>query len=136
MDCQRFDLEMQINHQSHEHSNIGLNHSTIAILFDNTKYHEEANTAHNKEIIGKFFNSLKLEDATGESVTAEVNLGELMNMIDLNNRWTYKGSHTTPPCEGLVHWNIPSTIYPIQDEHLQMFKKQMERNKDQSPPMT
>jgi hypothetical protein len=27
-----------------------------------------------------------------------VSYGELMMMVDFENRWTYKGSVTTPPC--------------------------------------
>jgi carbonic anhydrase len=36
-----------------------------------------------------------------------------MKLVDIENRWVYKGSVTTPPCDKYVYWNIASTIYPI-----------------------
>jgi carbonic anhydrase len=42
-----------------------------------------------------------------------VTYGDLMQMVDSNNRWVYKGSVTTPPCGRFVYWNVLSTVYPI-----------------------
>jgi carbonic anhydrase len=53
-----------------------------------------------------------------------------MQMVDSNNRWMYKGSVTTPPCAGFVFWNVLSTIYPISEQHLQLFKKQLDRGEE------
>jgi len=53
--------------------------------------------------------------------------GKLMEMIEMKNRWVYKGSITTPPCEKFVYWNVATTILPISAKHLAMFKKQLAR---------
>ena len=46
-------------------------------------------------------------------------------MVNFNERWIYKGSVTTPPCATYVYWNVLSTVYPIQQRHLDLFKKQL-----------
>lgn len=42
----------------------------------------------------------------------------LMEMVDLENRWTYKGSLTTPPCSTNLYWNVVRTVYPIKAKHV------------------
>jgi len=59
----------------------------------------------------------------GEMKVDIINYKALMNMADFTNRWTYKGSVTTPPCHTFVHWNVLSTVYPISKKHLELFKK-------------
>jgi len=51
--------------------------------------------------------------------------GNLMEMVDSNNRWIYAGSVTTPPCARFVYWNVISTIYPVSQKHLAQFKAQL-----------
>jgi carbonic anhydrase len=51
--------------------------------------------------------------------------GDLMQMVDSNNRWVYKGSVTTPPCGRFVYWNVLSTVYPISQKHLDQFKTRL-----------
>jgi len=51
--------------------------------------------------------------------------GNLMEMVDSNNRWIYAGSVTTPPCARFVYWNVLSTIYPVSQKHLDQFKAQL-----------
>lgn len=53
--------------------------------------------------------------------------GDLVNIVDFNNRWVYQGSVTTPPCAQKVFWNEISTIYPIKQSTLDNFKKQLDR---------
>jgi len=50
-----------------------------------------------------------------------------MMMFDMRNRWTYKGSVTTPPCAENVYWNVLKTIYPIKQKYVDQFKKQLAR---------
>jgi len=45
----------------------------------------------------------------------------------MKNRWIYKGSVTTPPCDKFVYWNVARTILPISKKHLAMFKHQLAR---------
>jgi hypothetical protein len=54
----------------------------------------------------------------------------MMQLMDLNNRWVYRGSFTTPPCLRFVYWNVLTTIYPISKRHLDQFKGQLARGND------
>ena len=65
-------------------------------------------------------------DSTGSPVADLVAYGSLMEMADFNNRWVYKGSVTTPPCNINVYWNVLSTVYPIQERHVTQFKAKLD----------
>lgn len=51
-----------------------------------------------------------------------------MALLNLDERWMYRGSSTTPPCEGDYLWNVLATVYPISAECLQAFKGQLRVN--------
>ena len=53
-----------------------------------------------------------------------------MQLVDMDNRWIYKGSVTTPPCARFVYWNVLSTVYPISARHLDLFKAQLNFGED------
>ena len=78
---------------------------------------------------------MQWDNVDGNPVSDDVNYGDLMNLVDFNNRWTYRGSVTSPPCARFVHWNVLSNVYPISEKHLKLFKKQMCRNCTQHPPL-
>lgn len=83
------------------------------------------------EVIDAFFEGLKWDDETGSAVSDMILYGDLMEMVDSNNRWMYKGSVTTPPCATYVYWNVLSTIYPISQKHLDLFvQKQLGQDPD------
>jgi len=46
-------------------------------------------------------------------------------MVDTDNRYTYRGSVTTPPCAQNVYWNVLKTVYPISQKHVDQFKDQL-----------
>jgi hypothetical protein len=71
--------------------------------------------------------NLGTDDGTGKLVhNIDMALyGNVMQLVDNNNRWVYKGSVTTPPCARYVYWNVMSTIYPISRRHLDLFKAQL-----------
>ena len=52
-----------------------------------------------------------------------------MMMVDTDNRWIYKGSVTTPPCDTFVYWNVLQRVYPIKQRHLDQFLLQLKRGK-------
>jgi len=57
--------------------------------------------------------------------THEVDLitfGNLMNLVDMKNRWMYAGGLTTPPCTTKVLFNICRTVYPIKQRHVDAFR--------------
>lgn len=71
------------------------------------------------KVVDDFFDSLEWTDTTSNpNVVSEVKYGDLMNMADMNNRWTYRGSVTTPPCAQNVYWNVLRTVYPLKQKHL------------------
>lgn len=85
------------------------------------------------KIIDDFFDSLQWSESSTEPVVDKVPYGQLMMYVDMQNRWTYKGSVTTPPCAVAVYWNVLTTIYPIKQKHLDQFKLQLAKNKIQKP---
>jgi carbonic anhydrase len=86
--------------------------SAMGLVFSVDKFTADLTFAQ-QQVIDIFFDSMKW-DAVGESPTVDiVAYGSLMEMADFNNRWVYKGSVTTPPCNINVYWNVLSTIYPI-----------------------
>jgi carbonic anhydrase len=54
-----------------------------------------------------------------------INYGDLIDMVDTNNRYVYKGSVTTPPCGQSVYWNVLSKVYPVSQATVDAFKNQM-----------
>lgn len=72
---------------------------------------------------------MKFDDMTNKWVmTDSIPYGDLQMMVDTNNRWTYRGSVTTPPCAQNVYWNVLRTVYPIKERHLLGFKKRLAQN--------
>lgn len=72
-------------------------------------------------VIDTFFETLDLTNFNDPKVNL-VTYGDLLTMVDTDNRWVYKGSVTTPPCAQSVYWNVLYTIYPISQKHLDQFK--------------
>ena len=90
----------------------GIIASAMGVIFDVDDY-DKSVTPEQVVIIDKFFDSLKLNLQT-QPTTDEIPLGELMAMLDTNNRWAYKGSLTTPPCSKTIYFNILYKVYPIK----------------------
>ena len=70
--------------------------AALGVLFSVNDYNIKLSKAE-QLIIDTFFETLdwaKEDDPTVNLVT----YGDFLNMVDLNNRWAYKGSVTTPPC--------------------------------------
>ena len=85
------------------------------------------------DIIDEFFDSLKWTADKTEPVVDKIPYGKLMMYVDMQNRYTYRGSVTTPPCATAVYWNVLTTIYPIKQKHVDNFKLQLAKNTSQKP---
>ena len=82
----------------------------ISILFSISDYDEVSLDI--KERFINFFNDLHFEREN--PVIDKVQFGELMQQIDMSNRWIYKGSRTKPPCDKYVYWNVIDKFTPFQ----------------------
>lgn len=95
----------------------GFNFAALGIFFSENDSNAELEDWQ-IEIIDNFFESMTWDVTNENPIVAEVPYGDLMMMVDTNNRWVYKGSVTTPPCKTLVYWNVLRTVYPIKKKHL------------------
>lgn len=100
--------------------------AAVGIMFSVNDYTAELTWAEQK-IIDEFFESLawsKFNPAkAGDSWdVSRARYADLLNMVDTNNRWVYRGSVTTPPCAENVYWNELRTIYPVSQKHVDQFK--------------
>jgi len=77
-------------------------------------------------VIDTFFDDLDWDLMSKTKTLTKVSFvsyGKLMEMVDTNNRWTYTGSRTIPPCKHQVRWNVLTDVHPIKQKHLDQFKK-------------
>jgi carbonic anhydrase len=129
IDGQRFDFEMHAVHliDPKMASESEFFASAMGVIFDREKYTVKL-TDSQRKIIDNFFDSMQW-DQTNDPLVPLVNFGDLYNMLDMSNRWVYKGSLTTPPCSanGHVYFNVIKNVYPISEKHYEQFRKQLER---------
>ena len=55
-------------------------------------------------------------------------MDDLLHAVNWNNRWSYSGSLTTPPCWGDIQHNVLAEILPIKQEHIDALRKFTEAN--------
>ena len=119
IDGKRQDLEMHTVHYPKSPEG-GFIAAAVGIMFS-VNDHNAQLTTEEEDVITAFFDGLKWNDG-GDAVVSDMILyGNLMEMVDSNKRWMYKGSVTTPPCATYVYWNVLSTIYPVSQKHLDLF---------------
>lgn len=58
-----------------------------------------------QEQVDHMFDSLELENHENHNVK-EAMIGDFLNIADFENRYTYVGTETTPPCANGTLWNI------------------------------
>jgi hypothetical protein len=130
VDGKYHDLEMHTVHFPDEGSKGGFIAAAVGIFWsvDNADIAWNDLSSRQQDIINNFFNSLRWEETNSNPRVDEVPYGDLMLMVDTDNRWVYKGSVTTPPCAGLVYWNVVRTVYPLPPRFLEGFKNQLRRS--------
>ena len=88
-------------------------YAAVGIFFSVNKYtHKLADS--DQAIVDDFFESLEWTETETNPKVPEVPYGKLLNMVDMQNRWVYRGSVTTPPCATSVYWNVLRTVYPLK----------------------
>jgi hypothetical protein len=106
----------------------GIKYAAVGVFFSVKDFTAEV-TPEQEKVIDRFFESLNWNVTSTNPSVAQVPYGELMMMVDTDNRWVYKGSVTTPPCDTIVYWNVLRTVYPIKEKYFNQFKEQMKRGK-------
>lgn len=94
--------------------------SALGVFFDTNKHNADLSEEQVK-IIDTFFDQLSF--AANDPIPDEISFGQLMSVIDSENRWVYDGSLTTPPCSTIVHWNVVTKVYPISPEYVELFRR-------------
>jgi carbonic anhydrase len=111
IDGKRHDLEMHTVHFPKAPKG-GIIAAAMGIFFSVEDYDPKVTDAE-RAIIDQFFMSLKW-DLSGDQTSPKVTYGNLMMMVNMRARWSYRGSVTTPPCATTVYWNVVRQIYPIK----------------------
>lgn len=118
------DIEMQVKHKAAEwNTTYSVKYAYVSIFFSVEEYDRSVTEAQNSTV-QRFFEHLKFND-DGEPIVDVLGFGTLMNLVDFEDRWTYIGSETFPPCDQFVYWNIVRRILPIKIEEFALFKKLM-----------
>jgi len=86
--------------------------AAVGIMFSVDNYNAKLTWAEEK-IIDNFFENLRMDDLTNPVVDWTL-YGDLLSLVNTDNRWVYRGSVTTPPCAQNVYWNVMTTVYPIK----------------------
>jgi carbonic anhydrase len=121
IDGEQFDLEMQIMHTPAEETD-SVKAGVLAILFsvkDETSEKDKDVT----NAIDNFFGSLNWGETTENPKVDSVPFGDLMKLINTDDRFIYLGSSTMPPCTPGVYWNVLKTVYPIKRATYNLFRK-------------
>ena len=126
VDGKRHDLEMHTVHLPDDGPKNEIKYAALGIFFSVNDY-TYTPTDDEQAIIDKFFTQLEWDKTASDPLVDLVSYGELMMMVDTDNRWVYKGSVTTPPCDTTVYWNVVRKIYPLKQEFLDLFKEQLKR---------
>ena len=125
VDGKRQDLEMHTVHLPVATTS-GFEAAAMGIMFS-VNNPTPGVSASDIAIIDEFFESLQWDEVTTNPKVEKVPYGKLMMMFDMRNRWTYRGSVTTPPCAQNVYWNVLRTIYPIKQKYVDQFHAQLNR---------
>lgn len=123
------DIELQIKHKAEKfNSTANIKYAYVSIFFSVEEYDRTVTDAQNNTI-QNFFDHLDFKNHSQPTVD-NIGYGKLMEIIDHEDRWIYKGSETFPPCEQFVYWNVVKRVLPIRIAEFARFKALMETRKD------
>jgi hypothetical protein len=54
-------------------------------------------------------------------------VGDMLKKVDFNDRWSYEGSLTTPPCTKVAFFNVARKVYPVSASVLKTIKDKMKQ---------
>lgn len=137
VDGNQFDLEFHVVHapsfqlsDSSKKDNSKYLYGVIGIFFDTAEEYNTTATAEEKNAVDQFMISMAagMNKENDEVSIISMAIGNLMQVLDFGNRWTYEGSLTTPPCSTSVQWNVLKKVLPISKDQLAMFKKQLSKS--------
>lgn len=93
--------------------------------------YDRAITASENQTIREFIRQiLGTDTSTNARSINRVALGNMMSIVELENRWVYHGSRTTPPCNPDVYWNVVNYIFPILKEDYDRYLAMQASKKD------
>ena len=125
------DLEMHTVHLADTLNVTGasdIKYAAVGIFFSVENFDKKV-TENENRTIDEFFDTLQF-DLEGEPEVERIDYGKLMKIVEMDYRWIYKGSTTTPPCHRNVFWNVVRRVYPIKERHLKLFKNKLTEKKD------
>jgi hypothetical protein len=97
-------------------------YAVIGVFFD-TKLYDKIDDWVVTDLINPMFESLKWDSFTQyvkehKTYKVENKIGQFLNYVEAENRWTYDGSLTTPPCSTKVQWNVVKRVFPLDQKYL------------------
>jgi len=122
IDTKQHDVEFQSIFKAQDYSDArAFKFAGISIMFSVSDYNVKLSRAE-EILVDTFFETMNLAKDGAYTVNL-LTYGDFMSMIDMKNRWIYKGSLTTPPCTQAVYWNVLHAVYPIKRKHLEQITK-------------
>lgn len=97
--------------------------ATVGIMFSVDNYDEISD--EDAQVFYDFFDDLQL--SVDDPVVDRVRFGTMMNSVDFDNRWMYKGSRTVPPCNQYILWSVIKQVYPVRQRDIDQFMIKMEK---------
>lgn len=128
IDNQRFDGELQIYFSPLRDPKDDLEDKTtnspeikqaVLCILLSTELSLEKKTMMRAELkaINSFFSQFKWEKEAVDDANVRkldrFNVSDMLQRLNLDNRWVYQGSDNRPPCDQAVLWNVLSTVYPV-----------------------
>lgn len=131
----RFALELQLYHKpAYNRAQVDRNlnkdrfgYSVLSVLFDSGKEAEILTDEYEKKATVDLFESMYWGNNKQNTISPEVKIGNFLMNINAEDRWTYEGSLTFPPCWGSVNYNVVRKVYYVPQKYVDQWKMQLAR---------